>query len=86
MSYVARHVPGLSAVTAKLSELLKKDRPFVWTPEHEVAFQHCKELAGNMATLSHFDGDMDLVVTTDASPIGIGAALSHRVKIGNKTY
>ena len=51
MSYVARHVPGLSAVTAKLSELLKKDQPFLWTPEHEVAFQHCKELASNMATL-----------------------------------
>ena len=86
MCYVARHVPGLSAVTAKLSELLKKDQPFLWTPEHEVAFQRCKELAGNMATLSHFNEDMDLVITTDASPIGIGAALSHRVKIGNKTY
>ena len=86
MSYVARHVPGLSAVTAKLSELLKKDQKFVWTDEHEVAFQRCKELAGNMATLAHFDEKLDIVVTTDASPVGLGAALSHRVKIGNKTY
>ena len=86
MSYVARHVPGLSAVTAKLSELLKKDQKFIWTDTHDAAFQRCKELAGNMATLGHFDENMDLVVTTDASPIGLGAALSHRVKIGNKSY
>ena len=86
MSFVARHVPGLSAVTAKLSELLKKDQPFKWTKEHDRAFQKCKELAGNMATLAHFDENKEIVVTTDASPIGLGAALSHRIKVGNKSY
>ena len=60
MSYVARHVPGLSTVTAKMYELLK-DLPFIWTPEHETAFHECKRLAGNMATLAHFDETKEVV-------------------------
>ena len=45
----------------------------------------CKQLAGNMATLAHYDQNKELVLTTDASPIGLGACLSHRVKEGSKT-
>ena len=85
LSYVRRHVPALSQTTPTLSALLKKNVKFVWTNEHERAFQKCKELAGNMATLAHFDENLELVLTTDASPVGIGACLSHKVTEGNKT-
>ena len=58
----------------------------MWTNEHEKAFQKHKELAGNMATLAHFDEKLELVLTTDASPVGIRACLSHKVTEGNKTF
>ena len=86
LSYVRRHVPALSHITPTLSALLKKNVKFVWTNEHEKAFQKCKELAGNLATLAHFDEKLELVLTTDASPVGIGACLSHKVTEGNKSY
>ena len=86
MSYVTKHVPGLSSVTAVLSELLKKDVAFIWTDVHKVAFNRCKELASNMATLAHYDESRELVLTTDASPVGVGALLAHREHIGNKSY
>ena len=79
LSYVRRFVPDLARVTPELSSLLKKDVKFIWTEKHEAAFQRCKELAGNMATLAHFDESKELVLTTDASPVGIGACLSHRI-------
>ena len=58
----------------------------MWTNEHEKAFQKHKELAGNMATLTHFDEKLEIVLTTDASPVGIRACLSHKVTEGNKTF
>ena len=86
LSYVRRHVPALSHVTPVLSALLKKNIKFVWNEEHETAFQQCKKLAGNMATLTHFDEKKELVLTTDASPVGIGACLSHKFVEGKRTY
>ena len=86
MSYVRRHVPDVSRVTPVLSSLLKKDVKFEWTNKHEKAFQQCKKLAGNMATLAHFDESKEIVLTTDASPIGLGTCLSHRIVKSNKSY
>merc|ERR1711895_362605 len=39
----------------------------------------CKNLAGNSARLTHFDASKPIVLTTDVSPFGIGACLSHKV-------
>ena len=81
-----RHVPDLSRVTPELSSLLKKDVKFLWADKHEEAFQKCKKLAGNMGTLAHFDESKELVLTTDASPVGLGACLSHRIAEGGKSF
>ena len=48
-------------------------------------FEKCKSLAANSALLTHFDPAKPLVLTTDASPHGVGACLSHKVVINNKT-
>ena len=42
-------------------------------------------MAANSALLTHFDPAKPLVLTTDASPHGVGACLSHKVIIDNKT-
>ena len=39
----------------------------------------CKRLAGNSALLTHFEMQKDIVLSTDASPFGLGACLSHMV-------
>ena len=39
-----------------------------------------------MATLTNFDVTKDVVLTTDASPVGLGACLSHRIAEGKKTF
>ena len=79
MSYIAKHVPDLRKARAPLDKLLKTDVKFVWEGCHQVAFDKCKMLASNSAMLTHFDPKKPLVLTTDASPDGVGACLSHKV-------
>ena len=86
MSYIGRHVPDLRTARAPLDALLKADAKFVWSDKQADAFEKCKKLASNPATLAHFDPKLPLVLTTDASPAGVGACLSHRVTVNGKTY
>ena len=85
ISYVSRHIPDLKSARAPLDKLIKPDVQFVWDTVHEDAFLKCKTLASNSALLTHFDPSLPLVLTTDASPYGVGACLSHKVTIDNKT-
>ena len=85
ISYVSRHIPDLKSARAPLDSLIKPDVKFIWDNIHEEAFNKCKTLAGNSALLTHFDPVLPLVLTTDASPYGVGACLSHKVTIDNKT-
>ena len=49
----------------------------------QLAFEQCKRIAGNSTRLTHFDAKKPIVLTTDASPFGIGACLSHKVTDAN---
>ena len=85
MSYVSKHTPDLRTASAPLDSLLKADVKFEWKAQHESAFQKCKKMAGNSALLAHFDVNKPIVLTTDASPYGVGACLSHKVLVNGKT-
>ncbi|CAL4089219.1 unnamed protein product, partial [Meganyctiphanes norvegica] len=84
--YVARHIPEIRVARAPLDALLKPDVKFEWSDAHEKAFSDCKKLISNPATLAHFDPKLPLVLTTDASPVGLGACLSHRVTENGKSF
>ncbi|CAL4061376.1 unnamed protein product, partial [Meganyctiphanes norvegica] len=85
LSYVSKHIPDLRSARAPLDYLIKPDIKFIWDINHGEAFTKCKQLAGNSALLTHFDPTKPIVLTTDASPYGVGACLSHKVVINNKT-
>ena len=85
ISYISKHIPDLRTARAPLDFLVKPDVKFVWEKVHEDSFNKCKSLAANSALLTHFDPNKDIVLTTDASPHGVGACLSHKVIVNNKT-
>ena len=85
ISYVSRHIPDLRSARAPLDNLIKPDVHFVWDKIHNDSFQKCKSLAANSALLTHFNPSLPLILTTDASPYGVCACLSHKVTIDNKT-
>ena len=79
MSYIQKHVADLRTARAPLDDLLKKDVKFSWEDKHIKAFNNCKALAGSSTILAHYDETLPIVLTTDASPVGLGACLAHRV-------
>ena len=76
INYYGSFIPNLSSVAAPLNAMRSKDVPFRWTPEWTEAFQKLKEKVIDATTLHHFNPSMKTVLATDASPYGIGAALS----------
>ena len=70
MSYIGKHIPDMRTARAPLDALLKQDEKFIWTELHTQAFEKCKKMASFTATLAHYDDNLPLVLTTDASPNG----------------
>ena len=67
-----------------LYELLKDGQDFVWSRVCERAFCLAKEKLMSKRVLVHFDPKKEIVLSLDASPYGLGAVLSHRMKDGSE--
>ena len=79
VTYMARFVPNLSARTAVLRALLRKDVSWQWHPEHDKAWEDVKQILSNHPVLQYYDETTPLKVSTDASKDGIGSALLQEV-------
>ena len=75
INYYRTHVPHLAEIAAPLYALLKKTTKFLWTEEHQDAFQQLKKILALRLTLVPLRPEGDLVLQTDASTIACGAVL-----------
>ena len=67
-----------------LNELLKKDKPWLWTPECQKSFEKIKKALTSDLSLTHYDPSLDIIVTSDASSYGIGACNLHKLPDGSQ--
>jgi len=73
---IANFVPDLAHMTTELRSLLKKDKAFVWLPEHQNAFSKVKHLLTSPPIVQFYDPNKDTYLLTDASRTkGLGYAL-----------
>lgn len=77
INYYGKFLPNLSTVIAPLYQLTKKDVPFEWSNDCDLAFLKSKELLAHERLLVIYDPNKPLVIHCDASPYGLGAILSH---------
>lgn len=77
-SWYRKFVPIFSQRIAPLTNLLRKNAKFVWTPESETSFQALKEHLLTAPVLSCPDFLRTVTIQTDASGYGIGAVLSEK--------
>ena len=62
----------VSGILEPLRSLLSEKNAFVWTPNHDLAFQKSKELLTKRTLLTFFDVKRETRLVTDASKTGIG--------------
>jgi transposase InsO family protein len=84
LNYYGSFIPNLSSILAPLYELLKKGKEWRWSAVEENAFQQAKEALMDNTCLCHYNPNLPLTVTSDASSVGIGAILAHRLPDGKE--
>uniref|UniRef100_A0A5S6QK83 RNA-directed DNA polymerase n=1 Tax=Trichuris muris TaxID=70415 RepID=A0A5S6QK83_TRIMR len=84
VNYYAKFLEDFAKDCAILNALRQKNVPFVWTNEHQCAFERLKEKIANATLLVHFQEDLPVILATDASQHGVGAVLLHRYPDGTE--
>ena len=77
-----QYIKDFSTIALPLSKLTRKREVFEWTEERQNAFVRLKELLMEAPSLALPDFDKPFILYTDASFIGLGAAL-HQVHVLN---
>lgn len=74
--YYRRFIPNFSKTAKPLTDLLKKDAPFVWEKQQSEAFDLLRNSLCSQPLLQYPDFTQPFIVTTDASGYAIGGILS----------
>ena len=83
-NYYRKFVPDFASTLHPLTTLREKDRKFEWTDMMDEAFLPVKRALGKSGFLMHFDSSLPVTVARDASPVGLGAVLSHIMSDGEE--
>ena len=77
VNYYRDFIPNASALMEPLNRLRRKDVTFHWGKNERDAFQSLKSAINNSSLLVHFNPNLPLKLTTDASKTASGGVLSH---------
>ena len=83
-SYYRKLIKNFARIAHNLTQLLKKENEFSWTPDAQLAFDKIREILASDVVLAHPDFDLPFIIQTDASKEGIGAVLTQRDKNGRE--
>ncbi|XP_022816983.1 uncharacterized protein K02A2.6-like [Spodoptera litura] len=76
VNYYRNFVPNASSILSPMYELLKKSSRWCWTQKHDEAFTAIKSCLASDQVLAHFNPEATIILTVDASPVGLSAILS----------
>jgi hypothetical protein len=81
VGYYHRFIPDFSKISKPITELLKNQVKFVWSPECEKAFQTLKKLLTTAPVLAQPDIEKPFDVYCDASGTSIGCVLMQEGRV-----
>ena len=76
VNYHSKFLPQLATILAPLYSLLRRNNKWHWRNKQQSAFNTAKDQLSSAKLFVHYDPDRELQLSCDASPYGIGAALS----------
>jgi hypothetical protein len=82
--YYAKFLNNVSTILAPLYNLLRIHVKFEWSKECEKAFSIIKHRLASSEVLVHYSLDQPLILTADASGVGVGAIISHLTPDGER--
>ena len=84
VTFYSKFVPNLATIAAPIYQLTRKNVPFDWNEECQKAFQSLKQELISNRFLTYFNPKLPLIVSCDASPVGLGAVLAHKLPSGEE--
>ena len=84
VNFYGKFLPHLSSVLSPLNCLLRKNIVFRWGEQHAQAFKKVKEMLLSADLLIHFNPDLEVTLSCDASGVGLGAVLAHKLPDGTE--
>ena len=84
VNFYGKFLPHLSTVLSPLNNLLRKNVVFRWGEQQNQAFKKVKEMLLSADLLVHYNQDMDVTLSCDASAVGLGAVLAHKLSDGSE--
>jgi hypothetical protein len=75
-NFYRKFIRGYSGVSVLFTDLIKKDKTFVWTENEEIAFKKLKRRFSEMSILAIFDLEKHIVLKINVSDYAIGACIS----------
>lgn len=82
--YYAKFVRNISSILSPLYNLLRKGVKFVWDQQCQEAFKKVKQILVSSEVLAHYSLELPVVLTADASSVGVGAVVSHLTPDGER--
>lgn len=83
-NFLRRYIKGFSQRARCLNKLTRQDVPFIWTDEHQAAFDYLKNALVKPPVLQYPDFNKTFILTCDASKDGAGAVLAQLNEYGDE--
>lgn len=84
INFYSKFIPNLADILKPIYNLLKKGAAFNWNTQCSEAMKKIKEVMSSDMVLTHFNPNLELIVTCDASDVGISGVLSHKMPNGEE--
>ena len=72
LNYYSRFLPNLATVPRPLRHLLEKNVSWKWEKECKKAFEEVKQMITSDNVLVHYNPDLPVIISCNASPYGLG--------------
>ncbi|XP_055910799.1 uncharacterized protein K02A2.6-like [Eupeodes corollae] len=84
VNYYSKFINNFSSKMFPLYELLRKNIKFIWSEECQKSYELIKSEVTSDQVLVHFNPDMPIILTTDASSNAVAGVLSHKLNEGSR--
>ncbi|CAL8136112.1 unnamed protein product [Orchesella dallaii] len=84
VNFYGKFVHNFADFCEPLYKLTRSNVEWQWTKSCDRAFERVKQVLSSSETLVHFDPQLPIGISCDASSKGLGCVLFHRVMINNK--